>query len=380
MEQILRSLKSRRLASAFCLLLAALCLLPSALRAAEPSASPKLTEGVRLAFRRGHLVLLRANPEPVNSIPTSELGIYSSIYDSVHGALRINATLGRNPSISPTPSTVFGFLRGTYDATNGALFVNCVAGCSGGGGGSGAPYNNGVMTLASGGSIVFSDSASTTLSDLNPGLAVSGAGLSSPSYALTGAGGMVYEPTTFTIAGGLPASPSAGWSVWVTDGNGAADCTAGGGSNVHECFYDGSAWVSNQAATSAGGSVSDFVGYCTGTVYTSSTLSVLSPAGGSAACNSSNTAVAEVPLSHAGTFKNLYCNAAVAGNGTGGVVTLYINGSAQSASAPCSFGSTSTCNDTTDTYAATAGQTFSIRVSGGTGATLAGVRCTIDYQ
>lgn len=48
--------------------------------------------------------------------------------------------------------------------------------------------------------------------------------------------------TVVTVAT-IPAAPTNGQAVVVTDGSDAADCSVGSGSNVHVCLYNGSAWV-----------------------------------------------------------------------------------------------------------------------------------------
>ncbi|BBO74382.1 hypothetical protein DSCW_17990 [Desulfosarcina widdelii] len=64
--------------------------------------------------------------------------------------------------------------------------------------------------------------------------------------------GTTYRIGQCTVAT-LPTSPTTGDRIEVTDGDGATDCTVGGGSDVVTCRWSGSAWVSvdTQAAGSA---------------------------------------------------------------------------------------------------------------------------------
>ncbi len=57
--------------------------------------------------------------------------------------------------------------------------------------------------------------------------------------------------TSYTVAG-LP-TPSTYMEAWVSNGNSATDCTAGGGSTKVKCYYNGSAWTVMSGGGSGGG-------------------------------------------------------------------------------------------------------------------------------
>lgn len=78
--------------------------------------------------------------------PSSEFGVYTAAYDSVHGALNINVTAAANPSPAPGPSSTFGLLSSIYDKTNGAIYVTCLSGCTGLNGGTVTNFSAGTLS------------------------------------------------------------------------------------------------------------------------------------------------------------------------------------------------------------------------------------------
>lgn len=110
------------------------------------------------------------------------------------------------------------------------------------------------------------------------------------------------------------------------------------------------------------------------------TTYVLSPAAtNSMAC--STTAVTESPIPYVCTAKNLYVSLGTAGNqSSSGIVKLYRN--TNPTSITCTTGTSTICNDTTDTQRFSAGDTWSVRYQTGTSAgdTIRDVRAAFQCQ
>ena len=68
-----------------------------------------------------------------------------------------------------------------------------------------------------------------------------------------------------TLAATTAASgfPGAGTYIWVGDGLTALDCSTGGGSVLHQCYYTGSAWTTATPATTINGQPCAMGGTCT---------------------------------------------------------------------------------------------------------------------
>ncbi len=83
----------------------------------------------------------------------------------------------------------------------------------------------------------------------------------SNAYSWTYDGGWDTDVTggiDFYTVATLPATPSEGDVVGVSDGANSSDCTSGGGTDYNICIYDGSNWVvagDGTAAASSGDSV-----------------------------------------------------------------------------------------------------------------------------
>lgn len=90
-----------------------------------------------------------------------------------------------------------------------------------------------------------------------------------------------------TLAATTAASgfPGAGTYIWVGDGLTALDCSTGGGSVLHQCYYTGSAWTTATPAANINGTPCFMGGSCTISsgytlpVATSSTLGGVKPDG-----------------------------------------------------------------------------------------------------
>lgn len=122
-------------------------------------------------------------------------------------------------------------------------------------------------------------------------------------------------------------------------------------------------------------------GFCNG-VATSSTTIALYGFGQVSSTNCTATASngGAFLANRSGVFKNLYIAAIGSGgvNSSSGVVTLYDNGVAESVT--CTIGTSTSCNDTTHTFTATAGHFYTLRVTTQASETLSGLNASIDFQ
>jgi hypothetical protein len=118
-------------------------------------------------------------------------------------------------------------------------------------------------------------------------------------------------------------------------------------------------------------------GYCQSTVGSSNVLYYLEPTSGSNSNNCSSTTVgAEMPVSSAGTAKNLYVNAVHAGSNASNII-LYVNGVATTLQ--CSIATSTSCFDVTDTVVLSQGSTWSLRYApGGVSDTAQGMRASFQ--
>jgi hypothetical protein len=76
-----------------------------------------------------------------------------------------------------------------------------------------------------------------------------------------------------------------------------------------------------------------------------------------------------------GTLKNLYVIAGTGGK-SGDAITVYVAGSTSGIT--CTIGTGTSCNDTTHSYAVTAGQSITIRVTTGASDTLANMNISFE--
>jgi hypothetical protein len=131
-------------------------------------------------------------------------------------------------------------------------------------------------------------------------------------------------------------------------------------------------------STATAGVTQQYVGFCSGTASSSSTIAI--PPFGTAnatSCSSSST-TNEVPMEFAGTIRNLRVQSGTAGvnASSSGVISVYKNGVAQGMT--CTIGTTHNCNDLTHTFTVNAGDTIGIRMGTAASETLAGVRVSFE--
>jgi hypothetical protein len=145
-----------------------------------------------------------------------------------------------------------------------------------------------------------------------------------------------------------------------------------------------SSGVPHQAAISTGDLPAHLANmtnaWCYGTLGSTSGAYYFGGFGGvQMACGSlTTTLTGGMPLSTAGTVKNLRCAAGEAGHGSSsGVVHVYDNGTSESLT--CTMGTGTGCSDSTDSFNYSTGDLLQFSVaSGGSGETLASVSCSAE--
>jgi hypothetical protein len=121
-----------------------------------------------------------------------------------------------------------------------------------------------------------------------------------------------------------------------------------------------------------------FYAFCTGAVATASTNFEFAGFGGTAtACSTSATAASGgMRMPTAGTVKNLFMLASAAGK-TSDKVTILKNGSSTGAPT-CTFGTGTSCSDTSTALAVAAGDTITISITTGSSDTAANVAVSFE--
>jgi hypothetical protein len=148
--------------------------------------------------------------------------------------------------------------------------------------------------------------------------------------------------------------------------------------------YIDTSGVPHQAAISTGDLPAHLANitnaWCYGTLGSTSGAFYLGGFGGvQMACGSlTTTLTGGMPLSTAGTLKNLRCAAGAAGHGSSsGVVHVYDNGTSQNLT--CTLGTATGCSDSTNSFTYSTGDLLQFSVaSAGTGETLANVSCSAE--
>ncbi len=117
---------------------------------------------------------------------------------------------------------------------------------------------------------------------------------------------------------------------------------------------------------------------CNGTATASASLAMPWPGAATTACTNTNSNV-QVPLTSAGTAKNLRVRCQTGGSTAGsGVFTLQDGGAGTALT--CTTGTTTTCNDTTHSVAVSAGDALLIGFTTGAGETLANCAASFEVQ
>lgn len=122
-------------------------------------------------------------------------------------------------------------------------------------------------------------------------------------------------------------------------------------------------------------------GSCTGTATASATLGLYGAGGGLTTTCTSTTILDGAQQNRAFTAKNLSCTAGTGGVGSGsGVVTALKNhqGTNSTQTVTCTFGTGTTCSDTTHTFNGVAGDIVGIQFTSAGSETLANVACTLQ--
>lgn len=206
-----------------------------------PSQLVQMTVGNQLPPLDGSLLTNLSNGSPTNSV----LVVNSA------GALRGLSTFTYSGGVVNLPTL---FASSGVTAANLSL-PNLSDGCLSVATGivGSTPCSTGSGTVSSGFTAQFPEygaNGTTVIPSLNlsetafsagAGLNYAGTGLSTFSGLLKSAG---LGTNSYTVSGLSGISGKfASLGVWVTDGVSVSDCTVGGGSTAHNCFYTGSTWI-----------------------------------------------------------------------------------------------------------------------------------------
>ena len=258
-------------------------------------------------------------------------------------------------------TTITSLASGDYLTYNGTAWVNTVPAITF------RTDDDGTGSIVTGdkGKIVtFGHASANAVSIARAGTAGFEAGWYVTRVCTTGAGTTTITPTTSTI-------------------NGAATLAL----TQNQCASIHSDGANYRAAIMSSGGGSDsgaiLIAYCNSTVGTGNGTTYILVPGANASGNtcSGSTSATEQDVPYTCTAKNLRVRASAAGSAAGsGVVTLFVGGSGSALT--CTLGTGTSCSDTSNTVALTAGTSlWSMRVTTGQASdTTANVRATFQCQ